>query len=777
MAQQKAVRSFILEAIKGLRPDEFSELVRTFQTSYLHNNEAINVDGANDGGCDIKIFQNKREIKKCVQVTTQKQIELKLKKDLEKVSKMISQYRYSNKFEFYCSIPISEDKIEEYKKFAIDEHDIELDIYEAKRLSQLNCKEIVDYIYSLHSDVVLKPEQMNIDKATKTLYDLLANGKDSSDIKNSLVDSVIISILYEKAPIDSLELKNELENRLGKNLPDILHSVNNLKTDRRIIKVPDNHNLIQLSELEYGNVKEILANSRKAEKDFCDSFAEILAKYQIDYNGEILNELKHLYQYHYSNDIDDNTQSDESENLAVFESFKKYLLNIIDDKEDICKLIQEISTLCSSNNYLNKISASESFLSLYKSNQLERYLNQKQKDIYLDTPTFVYLLCSYYGVDNNDWDNPFYRSMKSLIKLKDTYPDKISFYITQNYLGEVAGEIKKALIFSQFESYPFFKDMGGTRNTLFNYYEYLKHSNLFDNNDNIEDFKDFIYSLGLDNTNPNDSRFFKDAHQFLSQVAKDYEISIINWSQNDKYVEFKVAYEKILLANSKNKSEMAVRNDVNQVIVSLEHDRDTDCYLTTWDTTIHLLRDKVLSEDEHLKYSYFIICNPAKLSNRIALESFNIDGSALTNDIFAYADKRYDISNRVKSLLELIAPFLKGSGSKKIFRKLGRIRKEQIELRGSEVGDGKEEKNLPIEEIFMLLIPNKNKEKEDKNIMAKFSLFMSSEENSDYIIDIINQISDLKDYKMYDFTEYFDKIKSIDLSGLSEGIEAYEKTT
>ena len=213
---------------------------------------------------------------------------------------------------------------------------------------------------------------------------------------------------------------------------------------------------------------------------------------------------------------------------------------------------------------------------------------------------------------------------------------------------------------------------------------------------------------------------------------------------------------------------MAIRNDVNQVIAALEHDRDTDCYLTTWDTTIHLLRDKVLSEYEQLEYSYFIICNPAKLSNRIALENFNIDGSALTNDIFAYADKRYDISNRVKSLLELIAPFLKRNGGKKIFRKLGRIRKEQIELRGSEVGNEKEGKNLPIEEIFMLLIPNKDKEKEDKNIMEKFSFFMSSEENSDYIIKVINQISELKDYKTYDFTEYFDKIKSIDLSGLSE---------
>ena len=770
MAQQRAVRSFILEAIKGLSPDEFSELVSIFQTSYLRNSEAINVDGANDGGCDIKVFQNKREIKKCVQVTTQKQIELKLKRDLEKVSKMISQYGYSNKFEFYCSIPISEDKIEEYKKFSIDEYDIELDIYEAKRLSQLNCKEVVEYIYSLHSDVVLKPEQMNIDKATRTLYDLLANGKDSSDIKNSLVDSVIISILYEKAPIDILGLKTELENRLGKNLPDILHSVNSLKSDQRIIKVPDNPKLIQLSELEHSNVKDILANSTKVEKEFCYSFAEILAKHQIEYKEEILNELKNLYKYNYSNDIDGNTQNDESTDIKIFESFKKYLLNIIKDKEDIDKLIQEINNLCSTNNYLNKISASESFLSLYKSNQLEQYLSQKHKDIYLDTPTFVYLLCSYYGVENNDWDNPFYRSMKSLIKLKDSYSDKISFYITQNYLGEVAGEIKKALVFSQFESYPFFKDMGGTSNTLFNYYEYLKQNNLFDKDDKIENFEDFIYSLGLDNTNPNDPHFFKDAYQFLNQIANDNDISVVSWTQNDKYVEFKVAYEKILLAKEKNKSETAIRNDVNQVIVSLEHDRDTDCYLTTWDTTIHLLRDIVLSEDEHLKYNYFIICNPAKLSNRIALENFNIDGSALTNDIFAYADKRYDISNRVKSLLELIAPFLKekGTGSKKLFRKLGRIRKEQIELRGSEIGNEKEEKSLPIEEIFMLLIPNKDKEKEDQNIMEKFSFFMSSEDNTDYIINIINKVSELKDYKMYDFTEYFNKIESIDLSSSSD---------
>lgn len=770
MAQKKAVRSFILEAIKGLSPDEFSELVLTFQTSYLHNNEAINVDGANDGGCDIKVFQNKREIKKCVQVTTQKQIELKLKRDLEKVSNMISQYGYSNKFEFYCSIPVSEDKIEEYKKFAIDEYDIELDMYEAKRLSQLNCKEVVDYIYLIHSDIVLKPEQMNMDRATKTLYDLLANGKDSSDIKNSFVDSVIISILYEKAPIDILELKNELENRLGKVFPDILHSVNSLKTDQRIIKCPDNPKLLQLSELEYNNVKEILANSTKAEKDFCDSFAEILSIYNINYTEDILNELKKLYKYYYSNDIDDSKRSDESAHINIFESFKKYLLNLMDNKDNINSLVNDIKELCLENNYLNKISASESFLSLYKSNQLEQYLNQKHKVVYLDTPTFVYLLCDYYGIEKNDWDNPFYRSMKSLIKLKESHSDKISLYITQNYLGEVIGEIKKALVFSQFERYPFFKDLGGTSNTLFNYYEYLKKGNLFYEDDDINGFEDFMNSLGLDNTDPNDAKFAKETSRFLDQVAENYDINVIGLFQSEKYGEYKELYEKILLSKQKNKSENAIRNDVNQVIESLTHNDNADCYLTTWDTTIHLLRDKVLSEAEHNDYKYFVICNPARLSNKIALENFNINESALTNDIFAYADKRYDISNRVKSLLEMIAPILKdkGTGSKKLLRKLGKIRKEQFEQRGSEVGNEQEGKNLPIEEIFALLIPTKEKEKEDKAIMEKFSSFMSSEENADYIIHIINTVSELKDYKMYDFTEYFNKIESIDLSASNE---------
>lgn len=765
MAQKKAPRTFLQVAIEGMSKEEFDELVRIVQLSYWRYKEAIIIDGTNDGGCDIRVFQNKREIKKCIQITIQKyQIETKIKNDLKKVSNMISKFGYSNKFEFYCSITLSAEKIEEYKKYAIDEYDIELDIFDGKRLSQLDCKEAINYIYSLHSDVVLKPEQMNIDRATKTLYDLLANGKDTSDIKNSLVESIIISILYEKAPIELSKLKEELEKRLDKAVPDILHSINILKSDQRVIKDKANEKLLRLSEDEYTNVQEILTLSAKIENDFCLEFTEILSKYKIEYKPIILEELKKLYKYYYATDIDEQTMEDESAYIKVFEGFKNFLTGIIDNKDNIDSLIADIRELCDNNNYLNKISASESFLSLYKSNQLEQYINQRHKNIYLDTPTFVYLLCAYYGIDNNDWDNPYYRSMKSLLRLKEANPDKISFYMYRGYFGEVVGEIQKALHYAKFEQYPFFQDLGGTRNTLFNYYSYLKKAELFEEDEYVSSFGDFMYYLGLDNTDPNDRLFYNRAIRFLNEVAENCKIEIVERPHEEKYLEIKELYEKILLKNEKNKSMTAIQNDINQVLISLQEDDDADNYVATWDTTIHLLRDAVLDTYEDAKFQYFNIHNPARLTNKIALENFNINESALTNDIFAYADKKYDISNRVKSLLELITPFLKDKGNNKLLKKLSRLRREQLQDRNPIKENTNENTNLPIEEIVMLLIPNKEKEKEDEYILDKFSMFMSADENADYIIDIINQISKLKDYSSFDFTEYYEKINSIDLS-------------
>ena len=58
MNKTKPVRDFLLTCIKALSKENFDEAVRIFLLNYLKCEECINVDGANDGGCDIKIFKN-----------------------------------------------------------------------------------------------------------------------------------------------------------------------------------------------------------------------------------------------------------------------------------------------------------------------------------------------------------------------------------------------------------------------------------------------------------------------------------------------------------------------------------------------------------------------------------------------------------------------------------------------------------------------------------------------------------------------------------------------
>lgn len=322
----KPIRNFVQEAIKGLSPTEFSEFIKIFQQYYWKYEEVIDVDGTNDGGCDIKVYRNKREIKKCIQITTQKFIDTKIKSDLIKVSSMVSEYGYSSKFEFYCTIPISEEKVNEYKKFAIDNYDIELDIYEAKRLSQINCREAIDFIYSLHKGIIVNPETIDLDKSTKILYDLLANGKDSTDIKNSFIDSVIISILYEKSPINISDLKKELEYRIQKKFPDIQHSINRLKTDKRIVKDENDSSLLCLSESEHDSVRDIYATSGMMEREFKEKLSTILSTYGITFSDSIFEKLVELYKTCYNSDLDSTISESEQETTLkkIFENFKKY---------------------------------------------------------------------------------------------------------------------------------------------------------------------------------------------------------------------------------------------------------------------------------------------------------------------------------------------------------------------------------------------------------------------------------------------------------------------
>lgn len=759
--------SFVKAAINSLPQEQFNELVRIFQDVYWGRKEIISVDGSDDGGCDIKLFSDKKEQKKCVQITVQKTLEYKLKRDLEKTDKLVKEFNYSPSLEFYCSINVSNAKIEEYKKNAKISFGIELDLYDATRIAELGGSSVEEYIYGLHSDVIVKPSEMTFEKSNKYLYDLLANGTDSSDIKNSIIESVLISIIYEREIIEVSLLKTEAEKRLRKNLSDITSLINSLKSDQRIIKDPNIIGAVRLSEEERRTVKDIYAHSIAAENTFNSELKAIVAKYQISDQEIIFQELKELYKSNYTNDIKEADINDDNTPQKKLDKFRGNIGNLFPDENKLDSFVMDIKHLCDSNSYMNKIIAGETFVDLFQSNKLETYLSKKHKAIFLDTPAFIYYLCAAYGYygETSDWDDPFYRSMKSLIALQKSNNDRVVFYVMEDYLYEVANEIKKALQISKFEKYPFFKDLGATRNTIYNYYSYFKNNDLFDINDNIECLEDFLYEIGFDNTDFSDSYFQNNTLKNLHELAEEYQIQIEKRPFSENFASAVEFYGKKLFYLKKEKSIYAINNDVNQVISILDFDKTIDRYIATWDTTLHYIRHYLINIDSTNRYSYFNISNPAKLSNKLALECFNIDASALTNDIFAYADKKYDISKKVKTLLEMIAPYInKEHVNERLLRKLAQLRKKQCE--NIDIEEKKSSENidlLPIEEALALLIPNQEIIQDDSSIVDKFSVYMNSVENSDYIIEVIEEIMKENDYKKYDLSTYWEKIKQVQL--------------
>ena len=135
--------------IRSLSQERFSEAVALFERVYL-GNTVVAVDGHDDGGCDFKRFKNGKELKECVQVTVNKtNLKKKLFEDLVKVKRLITQFGYSPSLDFYCSEVLADDKINEYREFAKSEHGIELQIYDANRLSGLDCPKLQEYLYEL----------------------------------------------------------------------------------------------------------------------------------------------------------------------------------------------------------------------------------------------------------------------------------------------------------------------------------------------------------------------------------------------------------------------------------------------------------------------------------------------------------------------------------------------------------------------------------------------------------------------------------------------------
>jgi hypothetical protein len=743
-----SINNFFIDTIKSLTPDDFCKLVCIYEKYVLGADEIVEIDGANDGGNDIKIFKGHTFLLRCVQLTTQKFLDKKLRSDLAKAQKNIAEHHYSDVLEYFWSQTASEDKINEYKKIAREEYAIDLQFYDAKMLAGANHKLVKDFLYSIHKTNP-NSKVTDIEKSTKVLFDLLSLGQNTSDIKNNLINSIIIFFVYDQETVTINAIYRYIQSSVNKSLSDefILQQINQLKSDKRLIANPDNKHSVYLSETEKEQISDIVKQTDIKQADFEKQFTNILTKYgQGDKFSQYLDYLKKLYESYYQFNIDESENKIDYSDGAnkVFDDFKKYTTKNVNDKTQVQQLIDEIRDLCSNNDYINKICITTSFTSLYQSDRLDSYLSQSNKDIYLDTPILVFALCKYYHryFENDDlakWNDIFFKATSGLIDACEQNSERINLHTTFDYIKEAAGELKKAINISYFLDFNFLKNLGEIKNSFINFYFFLKQNNYFEDTE-INDFIDFIYDLGFDNFDPNNGDFMNDAISTIKDFVESWDIAIKFHNQYSDFEMITRDYHLQLMTQEKEKSKTATENDVKTIIwlASKEYsDNYTNNILSSWDTTLYDLRKTILKKYSD-KYIFFHIYNPSRLLNKICLERFSTNPENISNDIFAYADANYNISSKVRSLIEMIAPIIgaKAKKSTRFIRELGDIRKKEIEE--TSIEDITKTRNLPLEDLLVDIIGH-FKSPENQLTLDDFALLIT---DSDYAGKVLATIKD-----------------------------------
>lgn len=742
--------------ISSLSEDNFNDLVLSYIKEYYNTKDAYISNGPYDGGNDLIIAVDGKEIKRNIQITVQsKELPKKIIEDVIKAHDNVAQYAYLSKLDFYCSHHISGEKKNELKRTAEVDYNIDLNIYDNYRLGELVAE------YKSMQDVIRKVyrrafpnESLQLDRNTKILFDHLSVSKDIGAIKVNFIISFILFHFYEKGISTTDEVFTALNstfcNRFDRPYYENLIGRLNEKGD---IYVVDNNKpkKFDLSTSTRRRLEEIENNSNLTEIALLNELHRILTNYNVNLNTkELGDKILKMFNDNYSLDIEEMTKG--QDNLSkrlkrAYNDLASYIRKNTKLDDDTSKqLANELIKASDANPLINKSSISKMFINLFRNDKLDEYLNTSERKLFLDTQILLQLIC----VTFKDFDNPdrLYSTVKvfkNSIK-KSNIP--ISLHTTTGYIDEVVAHLHNALKLERFLSLPYIKSLGPSKNVFFNFYHQLCNVVHYDS---FAEFVSILLGIDMDEVNSGKD-FILEATPVLSDILKGLGISIETPPIFDDYQKYQKEYETTLSYHKlEHKSYEARKNDLNTILyISKESQQKEDeisPYLITWDSSFYNVRNDFRKFTE---LGYWYIYSPQKFSNTISILNFKIDPSSVNDNIISLVEENFNASNETISFIDLLnGLFDKEDVSEwALAQKFAKLRAKLAKEEEEEDKNKVEFKNLPIDE-FLLLILNTYQSNSNGNIKyADLTSLFQNNQYSDQIMDIINKY--IHDFKSED---------------------------
>lgn len=645
------------QSIKLLTESQFNEFVTLYIQCIYETKEAFISNGPYDGGIDLTIYLDGKEIKRNVQITVQRTgLKEKILSDAQKAHNNVGKYGYLSKLDFYSREEISNETQNKCRAKSEVEYGIDVSIYDCRRLASMvgSYPVLIDF---LKKCVISQFSVANesIDVNTRLVYDVLSRQSEIVDIKHAIVEACFISCLFQKGQASFDEIVSSLDAIFYKKIRRSYYEnlAGNLNSAGVIIVggEPRRYRLTDKTAEMYLLLDQ---RAQNCYLEIINAVHDVIQKHGlIDLDeGSIFQEMTTIYDSIYQEGVSEiksegGAVKNESQEIIQRSKFEAFLKRNGVGEGLISVVADEVFAAFETNSVFGKASASRTLIKLFNDNKIKAHRSLEKRTLIIDTPVLIRWICLLFN-KAKDYSEPFFQTVQRMKTVVGEMKDDLRLETMDGYVAETAILLRKAIRLSRYES--IMRSLGPSRNVFFNYYLEADRQTSYGSCERfVADCLDMDYIPAADGDL--DAKLTRIIKERLSNIG----IETVKVSSIDISLELSRDYEMALINTSgEKKSESAKTHDL-QAIIHMSHDFGSDCEpsIITSDASFINARDSLGKKYD--KMANWLVFTPQNISRSLSLENFSINTAEISTSIRIAMESAIQNNPYGKSLVDVVS--------------------------------------------------------------------------------------------------------------------------
>ncbi|MBL7945706.1 MAG: hypothetical protein JNN32_06535 [Flavobacteriales bacterium] len=734
----------LIKLLESFSEEEFYKVAM----DYLNFVELIKspalVNGPYDSGIDLVAVKESSDAQYQCTTTKLSSFEKKIHSDLTQAQANIQDFGLPKRVFYFYSQELSNTRILELEKIAVDVFKLKLTLLDAKRIAAA-----ADVYTDVARRIIALSEIQKYDATsdffdrdkTKSYFELITHGS-PRDVKYNVIVSQLTFTLSQKEAFSVQGLFDSLKDVLGVSMSETYYDqlLHKMRSDR-IIEVDTETQIVSLTERERERVKQALDQYQAENVLFQKTLAAVLDKHGVTVDlTELIEQMMLLFESSYNINVTEliGQDGDVADVVNATRRFEEWLRRITAKPKkvfDVHVLTGDLMDACNGFDVLKKVAAGKVISRYGEPERLQEYYtrNVSNIEVFLDTNVLIPLACASYK-DDSTYEDYYYRTAGQFSKF--SREEGLILKTSRYYARELGQQLRDAVYIAEFASLPIFQKLGGTKNKLYQFYAELKIRGELPRG--TVSFTDFLAEFKL-KRQANVEYTFREETEYLLGVLNVAIEDIDGYEITDtkRMIEFDA------MANHGRKSRFAISNDA----IMIERLSDVNMevnprepILCSWDLSLFRVRREYFKR--RLSCTRWHLYTPSKLMDHFAMMKLRIRPSAVANEVMAIAGGRVDLTGESRSLIDSIATIINPSNEigLRYSNRLAEMRLEKV-LRVGEDGDGSGERGIEVpaleilfHEFYVHYIHN-----DDEKVARQFRQLFTKEEMFTSVLDVIER--------------------------------------